>query len=538
MIPEFVYKPINRLREVWGGGAQEPAGLVERLNSEGIAGWVNRTGTSDVEVVVNGSVVATTFPSQPRIVDGTRLDNGFSRTLKDLWKYLGRGDYIEVRYAGKLLPIEGHGDRWVCDMDKDSRSGKLLEYISKGRVFNKYGRLRLAMRSDDGYKGWCLETYYTLRDEIQQAIGCDSFAIYGTMLGAVRESDFIGHDNDFDMVYVSRHSEPEAVKAEFVQLCEYLIDAGYWLKPKKTHTWVRRRETRQKMDIFFSWFDAEGRFHLSYGYHGEPVGREGFEERTPYMIAGRRIFLPAASPAILEQTFGKGWKSPDPGFKHQSSSRRINNAYFVDRAQLSKLYWKQFYRDNNVTDGSPFAKFVAGRLPPKCTIIEIGTGTGRDAIFFAEHGHTVFGADRAVEGVERATAGAEEGKLQARFQVVDAANRKQLEEFLGGITLTGQAVVYMRFFLHSIPLEVQELIFDEICRLPSGFLLALEFRTDQDARQPKVYGEHYRRYIKPSEVVESLGSRGFSIDFEEAGTGLSPFGTEDPHLARILAKKI
>lgn len=536
-MPAFVHKPISRLRELLSGESREPAGHVERLDSEGISGWVHRDGTSDVEIVVNGTVVAKTFPSQPRLADGARLDNGFSRTLKDLWKYLGQGDYIEVRYAGKALPIEGHGVRWVCDNGKDSRCGRLLQNIGKGHVFNKYGRLRLAMPSDDGYKGWCLETYYTLRDEIRQAIGCDAFAIYGTMLGAVREGNFIGHDNDFDMVYVSRHSEPEAVKAEFVQLCEYLIDAGYWLKPKKTHTWVRRRDTRQKMDIFFSWFDSEGRFHLSYGYHGEPVGREGFEERVPYTLAGRRILLPAASPEILEQTFGKGWKSPDPGFKHESPTRRIDKAYFVARAQLSKLYWKQFYRDNDVTEGSPFAKFVAARLPPKCTVIEIGSGTGRDAIFFAEHGHAVFGADRAAEGLERATAAAEEGKLQTSFQVVDAASRQQLRGFLAGVAPSGQTVVYMRFFLHSIPVEVQELIFDEICQLPSGFLLALEFRTDQDANQPKVYGEHYRRYIKPSEVVESLVSRGLSIEFEEAGTGLSPFGTEDPHLARILARK-
>jgi len=255
------------------------------------------------------------------------------------------------------------------------------------------------------------------------------------------------------------------------------------------------------------------------------------------MLAGRRILLPAASSAILEQTFGKGWKTPDPGFKHQSSSRRIDKAYFIDSPRLSKLYWKQFYRDNNVTEGSPFAKFVAGRLPQNCTIIEVGCGTGRDAIFFAEHGHAVFGADRAEEGVRRASAAADEGKLQARFQVVDAANREELGAFLNDVPTAGQVVIYMRFFLHSIPLPVQEVIFDEISRLPADFMLTLEFRTDKDTLQPKVYGEHYRRYIKPSEVIESLELRGFTIIFEEAGTGLSPFGDEDPHLARIIARK-
>src|SRR5690606_11631664 len=114
VIPAFVHKPINRVRELFSGAPTQPAGKVERLDPEGISGWVHRVGTADVEVVVNGTVVAKTFPSQPRIDNGAALDNGFSRTLKDLWKYLGQGDWIEVRYAGRPLPIEGHGDRWIC----------------------------------------------------------------------------------------------------------------------------------------------------------------------------------------------------------------------------------------------------------------------------------------------------------------------------------------------------------------------------------------------------------------------------------------
>src|SRR5690606_31160281 len=99
-------------------------------------------------------------------------------------------------------------------------------------------------------------------------------------------------------------------------------------------------------------------------------------------------------------------------------------------------------------------------------------------------------------------------------------------------------VVYMRFFLHSIPKAVQETIFDAVSDvLPGGFVMALEFRTDKDADQRKTYGDHYRRFIDPREVVDSLSRRGYAIEFEHAGTGLSPYGDEDPHLARILARK-
>jgi len=514
-----------------------PLGMVEKIDATGVEGWVERSGDMEVEIAVNGQVVASSFPSQNRELGGVVRDIGFSRTLKGLWKFLGEGDCVQVLYAGRALPIAGHGDRWTCGDERASNVPKLLQRINDGYVFDKYGHLNLSMQADKEYQDWVLDTYNALREEIRGVIGCDSFAIYGTMLGAVREGNFIGHDNDFDMVYVSRFSDPEGVKAEFARLCGRLIDSGYWLHPKKTHTWVRRRGTKQKMDIFFSWFDANGMFHLSYGYHGAPVGREGFEKLVPYKLGNREVMLPEASPGILEQTFGHGWRTPDRGFKHQSPSRRIDKKYFLDQVRLSELYWKQFYRDNNVSDGSQFAKFVAGRLDPSSTVLEIGSGTGRDAIFFAEHGHVVFGADRAAEGVQRASATAGERSLKAAFHVVDASDESELSRFVESVPQSGPLVVYMRFFLHSIPVAVQELIFDVISRLPPGFLLALEFRTDKDAHQPKTYADHYRRFIEPGEVAASLKRRGFTIDFEEQGTGLSPFGDEDPHLARILARK-
>jgi hypothetical protein len=514
-----------------------PAGAVERLDTDGIEGWVSRTGDDDVEISVNGRTVASTFPSQVRVVDGLALESGFSRQLKALWRFMGEGDYLEVRYAGATLPISGHGDRWVCDEKRESTLPKLLKRLDAGYVFNKYGNLRLSLQANQGYQDWTLQTYEELQQHIKAAIGCDSFAIYGTMLGAVREGNFIGHDNDFDMVYVSKFSSPKQVKREFVQLCGYLLDEGYWLHVKKTHTWVRRRGTRQKMDIFFAWFDDDGLFQLSYGYHGDPVDRSAFAGKTPYRLGAHELMLPSGSPRILEQTFGPGWRTPDQGFSHHSATRRIDKRYFIGKTKLSKLYWRQFYRDNNVSEGSPFAKFLAERINPESTIIEIGCGTGRDAIFFSEHGHSVYACDRAEEGIKRATMKAREEELSTTFAIVDADKEDQLSAFLASAPRGNQLVVYMRFFLHSIPEKTQESILDAVARVPTRLNVALEFRTDQDASQPKVYGEHYRRFIKPSEVTNALTARGFEITYEKQGTGLSPFGEEDPHLARILAVK-
>ena len=48
--------------------------------------------------------------------------------------------------------------------------------------------------------------------------GVDAFPAYGTLLGAIREQDFIGHDSDVDLGYVSRHTHPLDVIRESFRL--------------------------------------------------------------------------------------------------------------------------------------------------------------------------------------------------------------------------------------------------------------------------------------------------------------------------------
>ncbi|MBV9830883.1 MAG: hypothetical protein JOZ82_04750, partial [Marmoricola sp.] len=57
--------------------------------------------------------------------------------------------------------------------------------------------------------------------------GVDAFPAYGTLLGAIREQDFIGHDSDVDLGYVSRHTHPLDVVRESFRLQRTLRDQGF-----------------------------------------------------------------------------------------------------------------------------------------------------------------------------------------------------------------------------------------------------------------------------------------------------------------------
>ena len=51
------------------------------------------------------------------------------------------------------------------------------------------------------------------------------------------------------------------------------------------------------------------------------------------------------------------------------------------------IYWNQYYQNRICsTDPSPFARYVATLVDPGKTLVDLGCGNGRDALFFADIG--------------------------------------------------------------------------------------------------------------------------------------------------------
>jgi SAM-dependent methyltransferase len=170
--------------------------------------------------------------------------------------------------------------------------------------------------------------------------------------------------------------------------------------------------------------------------------------------------------------------------------------------------------------------------------VDIGSGTGRDSLWFAREGHPVLGLDQAEPAIERATsAAAADGLENTRFEVLDLYQPDQVEAM--GARLAGEDdehVLYGRFLVHAIDEAGRHNLWRlaELTLEPGG-LLYLEFRTGEDENQPHAFGEHFRRYLSPDQVVAELEGRGATIEHREAGHGLAVYKDEDPHVCRIVA---
>jgi hypothetical protein len=550
------YMKMRELAPDWGFYASDPQrswdlsdypdasthGLVAPISKRSIFGWLPATASdTTVYIKLNGTVIAETRATTPTTLPDGRSYFQFSRKLLHLWSYAGAGDLLTIESNSHDLAIIGRSTKSYQFRRGESSAATLVARLSDGFVFTKSGRVMLSIRTDDSWQNGIFELYTRLRQELKAGLGITLIPFYGTLLGAVREHDFIRHDNDFDCIYLSEHSEPDKVRHEFTELCKFLLSRGFELYVMATHTHAKFAGSPYKLDIFFGWFTADGYFDLSYGYHGEPVRKSAhfFEYRTE-QLGDFEIPAPENSEEILSQLYGATWRTPDAGFAHRAATRKIDRDYHLTTGEITELHWSQFYRDHEPARASRFAMFVADQFDSTGTLVEFGCGTGRDGIYFANRGWMTLCCDRSAEAIGRADNVVQaSGGLPARFQVVDADSASEVQAFLDAHTddAADPLVVYLRFFLHAIDEDAQNTLLDTLTSaLTREFYLCAEFRTLEDRKLAKHHGTHYRRYIDHHELAEQLRDRwGFDLEHVEAGQGLSPYDGEDPYLGRVIA---
>lgn len=206
-------------------------------------------------------------------------------------------------------------------------------------------------------------------------------------------------------------------------------------------------------------------------------------------------------------------------------------------------YWNTFYggrrRKDVPLDPSAFAEWVKPELSAEESLVELGFGTGRDSLWFAQQGHQVRAYDFAESAVEAASERAEEFGLAAEFSRLDLYDDEQVEQAVARETgADGVLSVYARFLLHSLEAQGRT----NAVRLAAGVVsqsgrLFLEFRTGKDQGTEHLFGEdHFRAYLDPEDVLEEIESSGGTLTHMEQGHGLAVYKSEDPHVARIVAR--
>ena len=211
---------------------------------------------------------------------------------------------------------------------------------------------------------------------------------------------------------------------------------------------------------------------------------------------------------------------------------------------MDKLYWENYYSkhafDKEICVNSSFSTFCANNFfqNEKLSLVDVGSGNGRDAIYFSSLGHKVIAIDQSSIGTE-AMGGSDETSNEVCFITEDFIQHDF--KFPHPID-----VFYSRFTIHAINKHDEEILLPKIFNsLEEDGLFCIEVRTTKDS----LFGvgtdfgdntyltDHKRRFINSDSFLKNTLSLGFKLLFFTEQDNLSVYGEDNPTLMRMILRK-
>ena len=209
-----------------------------------------------------------------------------------------------------------------------------------------------------------------------------------------------------------------------------------------------------------------------------------------------------------------------------------------------RTYWKEFYKRRHSLVPSQFCALVASEVDRGATLVDWGSGNGRDSLFFGAQGHRTIALDLSAEAVRISE---QEARLRGLNDKVlflqgDMASRTDVENAvqIARNQNNSTLVFYSRFVLHSLDeLEEDRFLVALSDSMKQNERVYFEFRSKEDVDRYKHHPDHYRRYLDTDEFQLKLSDHlGFSVDYSVTGSGMAKYKLEDPFVSRVFARKI
>ena len=236
-------------------------------------------------------------------------------------------------------------------------------------------------------------------------LGLDAFPAYGTLLGAVRDGKLIGHDNDADVAYLSRHTHPVDVIRESFRIQRLLYRDGLEISRYSGGAFkvtVRDSEgVARGLDVFAG-FLYEGRLVLL-GEIFAPFEESWLRPLGTVDLEGRQLPAPAEPDRLLAAMYGPSWRVPDPTFKFETDeSIRHRLDMWFRGTRTYRNGWDRRYSTSRHRGPKrkphELARILHRAEAEGTTVVDVGCGRGQDAVWLALRGHRVFGLDFSGNG--------------------------------------------------------------------------------------------------------------------------------------------
>ncbi len=213
---------------------------------------------------------------------------------------------------------------------------------------------------------------------------------------------------------------------------------------------------------------------------------------------------------------------------------------------IEQGYWNDFYAKWVISIPSQFCVNVATELHNRITVVEFGSGNGRDSLYLATQGHIVVALDLSVEAINKCDQLMESrGVRHANFMCGDMSDENSVRKAIDlarNNTHDGfhELAFYSRFVMHTLDGEQEKAFLSALSRyMHTSEKIYFEFRSKEDSKTSKLFGNHYRRYVDSDVFCKNLKNiYGFAIEYRITGQGMAKYKEEDPFVTRIIARKL
>ncbi|MEO7351812.1 MAG: hypothetical protein ABIR34_13555 [Marmoricola sp.] len=442
-------------------------------------------------------------------------------------------------------PHEGN-DTWFDDEVAFGTSTESLAFVDNlghPLTLDKGGRLQRTFDRMDAASLTELTTASRrVLDDLVEKCGLDAYLSYGGLLGAVRTGKMIGHDSDVDLAWLSAETHPFDIIRESRRAEKQMRDLGWRvvrMSAANFKVWAPLPNgKRAGVDVFGSFHIGE-HFHLTGSLRGK-LAREQILPFGQIELEGVEFPAPRDLDGFLTYTYGPGWRVPDPAFHfdHPEENKQIMSHWW--RGSRSRLWhWSEFYTSGPVKDvptgPSAFAEWVAGRIARESRIVELGSGTGRDAVWLAKQGFAVTASDYS--GAARRITARRARKARVKVPVKGFNLEAPYNYLTAAAKLAhepGVKHVYARGMIDALAPSGRDGLwrFSSMVGRSGGHTF-LEFRTRKSRGERKFFAAHPRTHARVNVIEAEIAAAGGMIVEKVVGRDLAPLGSENPHMCRM-----
>lgn len=219
---------------------------------------------------------------------------------------LHKRNYLDTALLSPLQPVLNSDASIERMMAEINRILAMRGEPSKTLIIGKH-RIQVPFLTIDK------EKYLSALDKIfplLESLGVKPLLCYGTLLGAVRERQFLLHDDDVDVLCIDGSQSREEALVKKQELIARLKQDGYVIRDTGENFHVQINQVG--VDLFMSWQEGE-RFHLMmerFQYRHIDAGI--MTPAASVQLYDRTYPAPADPAAFLQERYGDGWTVSDP----------------------------------------------------------------------------------------------------------------------------------------------------------------------------------------------------------------------------------